>query len=155
MKFTKIEVTGDSSYISNVTYWIDNGTANADMYVKRTLNYGLRVFVDLQMKLADSKKYQSLFSYDVDVCKLLNEFFRESLLRSWYRNLLKYSNFMENCPIMEGFYYIRKLALEPNSIPPYLRSGDYRLCCTAYYGKRNSKKQRSVSNLTAYMQILS
>ncbi|XP_037941297.1 uncharacterized protein LOC119674241 [Teleopsis dalmanni] len=148
-----MEIKTLSPFITNVTYWIDNGTVNAEMQITHTLNYGLRNYIDLQIRLADSKKYQSLFSYDIDLCKLLNEFFRESLLKTWYRNLLKYSNLMENCPIMEGFYYIRKYKMAPGTLPPYLRPGDYRLSALSFFGRRNTKKFRPFSDFITYLTI--
>lgn len=105
MKFVAVSNRYSKEYFENCTAWISNHTLNIEMITLRAINYGICVNLDIQIKLQDSRHYQSLFDYEFDVCKLVNEHFREGLLRSWFKNILKFGNFMENCPVIEvGFF---------------------------------------------------
>ncbi|KNC27507.1 hypothetical protein FF38_12315 [Lucilia cuprina] len=142
-----------SQPIYNATTSVDQGTLNVDITTIRILHYGWRINIETQIKIDNSKKYQTLFYQDFEMCKVLNERFRENLIRIWFRNILKYGNLMENCPVPIGRYYVRNMRLETKGIPAYLRPGDYRMNIYNYYGKRKTKKEEMVFLLvvtTAY-----
>lgn len=100
MNFTDISVTFNRKYLSNITTWIEDGAVNIEMTTITNLDYGMRGNIAIQVRIENSAKYQTLFSYEVDVCKMLTEMFGEHLLRNWFRNLLKHANLMENCPVV-------------------------------------------------------
>ncbi|XP_037806898.1 uncharacterized protein LOC119600599 [Lucilia sericata] len=153
MNFSQAQLKYNTKYFSNATAFIDQGTLNVDMTTIRILHYGLRINIETQHRIDNSKKYQTLFYQDFEMCKVLNEVFRENLIRIWFRNILKYGNLMENCPVPIGRYYVRNMRLETNGIPAYLRPGDYRMNVNYYYGKRKTKKEDMVFLLVVDMRF--
>lgn len=99
MNFSATQMKFNPKYINNVSAWIDQGRINVEMYTKRVLRYGLHTNIETQIKIDNSHKYQTLYVQDVNTCKLLNDVFRETLVRIWFRNILKHGNLMENCPV--------------------------------------------------------
>uniref|UniRef100_A0A1I8MEZ2 MD-2-related lipid-recognition domain-containing protein n=1 Tax=Musca domestica TaxID=7370 RepID=A0A1I8MEZ2_MUSDO len=152
MNFTAINATFNEKYMSGIRSWIDQGLVNIEMTTVQTLNYGMRASTSIQMKLENSRKYQTLFAYDIDICKLLGGM-KDSILRNWFRNILKYSNLMENCPVVPDKYVIRNMRLESNNIPPFLRPGDYRFTVMNYFGKKKTKTFDMVCRLNVEMKI--
>lgn len=107
MNYTKSEINFNTKYITNMTTWIDRGMLNIDLNTARIFDYGLRGSIMVHIRMENTENYQRLFAYDFDVCKVLSEISRASILSLWYRTVLKYGNIMENCPIPEvgkGFF---------------------------------------------------
>ncbi|EDW79694.2 uncharacterized protein Dwil_GK17882 [Drosophila willistoni] len=149
-KFTNISVEFGSDFLSGMRAWLTpQGSLNVDMHVNRTLTAGLRTSMTVQYKIGGPNQYQTLFNYDLDTCKTLEELLKTSLMRVWFRNILKYGHLTDKCPIKAGFYDVRNFQLENNSIPAYLRPGEYRVNDINYYGKPKVKnRQRLVASLT-------
>lgn len=99
MNYTKIEVSFNDKYLNNLTAWLDKGMLNINIDTARVLEYGLRGTIAIQMKMPSSKKYQRLFAFEYDVCKMLSDMSKDSIISVWYKTFLKNGNFMENCPI--------------------------------------------------------
>ncbi|XP_073847151.1 uncharacterized protein [Musca autumnalis] len=153
MNFTKTEVAFNSKYIKNMTAWLDKGLLNIDIVTEQELQYGLRGSIAVQIKMQNSKNYQRLFAYDYDLCKMLSEISKDSIINLWYRTFLKSGNFMENCPIAKGHYFIYNLRLDPGTIPVFLRSGEYQINSIDYYGKRKTKSFEQVVRFAVYLRI--
>ncbi|KAH8250836.1 hypothetical protein KR038_008487, partial [Drosophila bunnanda] len=142
-----------------------------DIHLNRTLRNGLRTTITL-MQLVETGRdsYQkTLFSYDMDTCKTLRELLQASLMKVWLRNVFKYGNLADRCPIqpvrssptlisskrvwvtvsypppLQADYEVRNFQLENNSIPAYLPPGSYRLHDTNYYGRPKGKQRRLVA----------
>lgn len=99
MNFTDIKSNYNTKYMSNFTGWIENGTINIELTSIKPMGSGMRLGIAIQMKIQNSATYQTLFSYDVDICKILSQIFGEHLVRNWFRSVLKYGNLMEHCPM--------------------------------------------------------
>ncbi|XP_055856735.1 uncharacterized protein LOC129919746 [Episyrphus balteatus] len=135
VKFIATTRQFNPKFVSNFTTSIEkepNGL-NVDITLIQPIIIDFYAFVDVQIRLRDSKIYQSLFTEEFDVCELVNNVLINNLMKRWYRNLVKYGNFMENCPVPEGYYYLRGLVVEHSSLAMYLRPGDYRISGHGYF----------------------
>lgn len=106
----------------------------------RILQTGYRGHVDFQIRLDGSKVYQTLFSYTMDICNMVLSI-KDSIFKKWFRSLLKYGNFMQNCPVYSGYYYLRGWKLDGELMPMFLYAGDYRIKGYGFYGKYQSKNE--------------
>ena len=88
MRFVAFSVQANDSFIRNCTTWVEHYAINMDFITLQPLTYKFMTSLDVQIRIADAKNYQSLFVYTIEVCKLLNQVFRENLLRTWFKNLL-------------------------------------------------------------------
>lgn len=66
---------------------------------------------------------------------------KDTIFKKWFRSFLKYGNFMQNCPVYKGHYYLRGWELDPDLIPSYLYAGDYRIKGYGFYGKFKGKDE--------------
>ncbi|KAH8318559.1 hypothetical protein KR067_011095, partial [Drosophila pandora] len=117
-----------------------NNTISADVDLLQTLKTGFRGHIDVQLRLSNAKKFQSLVQTDTDYCDLLSTL-KDSLFRRWIKSVSKHSNFMENCPVPASHYALKNWHIDMGLVPSYLLSGDYRLKAQVYYGKFHTKKQ--------------
>ncbi|KAI8037718.1 hypothetical protein M5D96_009218 [Drosophila gunungcola] len=107
-------------YFSKLNVTVVNSTVTADIELLQTL--------------------KSLVQTDTDYCELLSTL-KNSLFRRWVQSALKNSNFMENCPVPAGHYYLNSWHVDMGLVPAYLLSGDYRLSALVYYGKYRTRRQ--------------
>lgn len=121
-------------FLSNLTIYVHNGSISWEFDLRKTIGNDFTANIDFQIRLKDSKTFQTLFGYNFNVCSMVVSF-KESMFKRLFKNLLKYSNFMQNCPIYEGHYYLHNYRLEANLIPSYLYPGDYRLIGRSYLHK--------------------
>ncbi|KAH8322118.1 hypothetical protein KR059_003164, partial [Drosophila kikkawai] len=140
ISLTRVECEKNSRYFKTLNVSAVNSTIAADIELIQTLKAGFRGHIDVQLRLSNAKKFQSLVQTDTDYCELLSTL-KDSLFRRWVKSVTKNSNFMENCPISAGHYYLRAWHVDMGLVPSYLLSGDYRLRALVYYGKYRSKKQ--------------
>ncbi|KAH8360603.1 hypothetical protein KR200_009925, partial [Drosophila serrata] len=140
ISLTRVECEKNSRYFSALNVSAVNSTVTADIGLIQTLKAGFRGHIDVQLRLSNAKNFQSLVQTDTDYCELLSTL-KDSLFRRWVKSVTKNSNFMENCPIPAGHYYLKAWHVDMGLVPSYLLSGDYRLRALAYYGKYRSKKQ--------------
>ncbi|XP_052838731.1 uncharacterized protein LOC128254007 [Drosophila gunungcola] len=147
-KFTNISAECSNEFCSSMRGWLtEKGELNMDIHLNHTLRNGLRTTLTLLQLINGQNRYQTLLSYDMDTCKTLRELLQASLLKVWLRNLFKYGNLADRCPIKPAYYDVRNFQLENHSIPGYLPSGFYRLHDTNYYGKPKGRQRRSVATL--------
>ena len=102
-----------------------NGSVSCEFDLIRPIVNDFRASIEFQIRLQNSKKYQTLFGYNFDVCSMVIAF-KDTMFKRLFKSLLKYSNFMQNCPVHEGHYYLHNYHLESGLIPTYLYPGDYR-----------------------------
>ncbi|XP_054734771.1 uncharacterized protein LOC129242240 [Anastrepha obliqua] len=134
LSFTSVHFRSSPRYLSNFTIEIINGTIYTDFDLIRRLVPGLRCRLEFQLRLANAKSYQPLFHFDIDVCSTIVAL-KDHLLKSWYKSILKYGNFMENCPISTDHYYMKGWKLQQALIPKYLYPGDYKIVAFFYFGQ--------------------
>ncbi|XP_017068623.1 uncharacterized protein LOC108106209 [Drosophila eugracilis] len=145
-KFTNVSVECSHDFCSHIRGWLTKkGEVNLDIHLNRTLRNGLRTTLTLLQLIDGQNRYQILFSYDLDTCKTLRELLQASLMKVWLRNVFKYGNLADRCPIQPANFEVRNFQLENHSIPGYLPAGFYRLHDTNYYGKPKGKQRRPVA----------
>ncbi|XP_017840131.1 uncharacterized protein LOC108598028 [Drosophila busckii] len=108
--------------------------------MKSQVSSGFKINVDLQHRLPNFKRYNSIFNYDMDVCRLLKSL-RSSLYKKWLSSVHEYGNFTKKCPAPAGYYYVRDWQLNEDLVPAFILSGQYRLNVYAYYGRRNTSSE--------------
>ncbi|EDW40071.1 GL18087 [Drosophila persimilis] len=138
VSLSRLHCEQNPKYFRTLNVTIANNTIMADIYLAQGLKAGFRGHIDLQLRLTNAKKFQSLVQTDTDYCELLSSL-KESLFRRWIHSVAKNSNFMENCPIPAGPYYLKGYQVDMSLVPSYLLNGDYRLRALVYYGKYRSK----------------
>ncbi|XP_068148989.1 uncharacterized protein [Drosophila tropicalis] len=148
IKFTSGESHFNDNYFDNFSLVIRNGKVFLDMTLKKPLLKGWRARLDFQLRVANSKSFQSLFSTSVDVCNIVNAV-KINLFKKWYRNLLKYGNFLKNCPLNASHYYLRGWQFDEMLVPPFITSGSYRLETYNFYGKYKGKDEDFIMSCSA------
>lgn len=143
LQTTKIEflasrVRFNPKHFSNLTLFTENATIHADIMVVKPLRQGFKANVEFKLRLNNSKTHQKLFNHVLDVCDMLVGL-RKTIFRKWFESILKYSNFMQNCPIPEGHYHLRDWRPDASIIPAYLFAGDYRIRGYCFYGNYKKK----------------
>ncbi|XP_046807375.1 uncharacterized protein LOC111687196 [Lucilia cuprina] len=127
-------------YFSNSTVYLQNNTVYADLNIIKIIQNGFKGHIEFQIRLEGSKIYQTLFDYTIDICSMVISF-KDTLFKKWFRSFLKYGNFMQNCPVYSGRYYLNGWKLDSDLIPSYLYAGDYRVKGYGFYGKLESKHE--------------
>ncbi|XP_030554702.1 uncharacterized protein LOC115758280 [Drosophila novamexicana] len=160
-KFTSVSFEHNTEFFTNMSCWLTpEGKLNLDVYIKRNMPLAMRTSITVQYQIENSANYYTLFSYDVDSCKAMKDLLQFGLTNIWFRNLRKYGNLTNICPMKAGYYDLRNFHLENNSIPAYLGSGNYRIRDVNYYGKNNAnnvnpkaKKRLPVSSIVLQLQL--
>ncbi|XP_061401958.1 uncharacterized protein LOC133337767 [Musca vetustissima] len=134
------------NYFSNFTFSTANSSINADMQLIKPLRQGLKANLEIQLRLTNSKMHQKLFSYILNICDLVVSF-RSTIFKKWFESLLAYGNFMPNCPVAAGRYYVKGWKPDSKLIPSYLYPGDYRLKGYVFYGRYQGKKEDFVVDI--------
>ena len=129
----------------NFTSSLQNNSIYVDLNVVRSIQSGYRAHIEFCIRLKGSKKYQTLFAYNLDVCSMVIGY-KDTLFRKWFRSLLKCGNFMQNCPIPEGHYYLNGWHIESELMPIYLHPGDYLVKGYGFFGKYRSKDEDFVAS---------
>ncbi|EDV52771.2 uncharacterized protein LOC6544203 [Drosophila erecta] len=137
---TRIHCEKNPKFFTTLNVTSVNSTFYADVYMPQDLKAGFRGHVDVQLRLSNAKKFQSLVQADNDYCELLSTF-KDSLFRRWIKSVFKNSNLMENCPVPAGHYFVNGWHVDMGLVPSYLLSGDYLVNALFYYGKYRTKKQ--------------
>ncbi|KAH8406086.1 hypothetical protein KR215_004844, partial [Drosophila sulfurigaster] len=136
-------------FFDNFTITITNNTLNLDMITKKRLTRGFKVQLDFSISLGKSKKYQSVFTHIMDTCKAVAAV-KNNIFKSWFLSMLKHGNFMYNCPVVEGHYFVRNWQLESQLIPQYLHGGNYRVTGHFFFGKFKTKSEQFVLDMIVF-----
>ncbi|KAH8335085.1 hypothetical protein KR074_005056 [Drosophila pseudoananassae] len=148
IRFIAGESRFNRDYFENFTFTIRNDQIFLDMYLRKPLLRGWRARLDFQLRVGNSKSFQSLFSTNVDVCSIVNAG-KMTLFKKWYRNLLKYGNFLRQCPLNASHYYLSGWQFGEGLVPPFITSGSYRLETYNFYGKYKGKNEDFIMSCTA------
>ncbi|XP_065362135.1 uncharacterized protein LOC135955705 [Calliphora vicina] len=140
VKFCNLDYRWSPNYFSNFTTYLENNSVYVDINIIKLIDNGFKGHIEFQIRLEGSKHYQTLFSYTLDICNMVISF-KNTIFKKWFRSFLKYGNFMQNCPVYSGHYYLNGWKLDPVLIPTYLYAGDYRIKGYGFYGKYKSKEE--------------
>ncbi|EDW70267.1 uncharacterized protein [Drosophila virilis] len=135
-------------YFDNFTFVLDNGKVYLDMFLKKPLIKGWYARLDFQLRVPNSKSFQSIFSTSVNVCNIVNVY-KNNLFKKWYMNLLKYGNFLRQCPLSPGHYYLRGWQFGNSLVPPFISGGSYRLETYNFYGRYKSSDEVFIMSCSA------
>ncbi|KAH8370700.1 hypothetical protein KR093_004721, partial [Drosophila rubida] len=145
--------SGDCKYspkfFDNFTLSITNNTLNLDMITKKRFTRGFKVHVDFSISLGATKHYQSVFTHIMDTCGVVSAV-KNNIFKAWFQSMLEHGNFMYNCPVIEGHYFLHNWKLAPQLIPQYLYAGDYRVTGHFFFGKFKTKTEQFVLDLTVF-----
>lgn len=142
-----------AKYFYNFTSHLQNNSINVDFYTIRTLRRGYRAHTEIRIRLMDSKKYQTLFVYNLNVCGMVIGY-KDTIFKKWFRSLLKSGNFMQNCPVPIGHYYLSNWQLESDLIPMYLYPSDYLIKFYGFYGKYRTKEEDFVADIEIELSLM-
>ncbi|KAH8406085.1 hypothetical protein KR215_004843, partial [Drosophila sulfurigaster] len=145
--------SGDCKYspkfFDNFTMTIINNTLNLDMITKKRITRNFRVHVDFSLSLGKSKHYQSVFTRIMDPCGVVSAV-KNNIFKSWFQSMQEHGNFMYNCPVVEGHYFLHNWQLESQLIPQYLHGGNYRVTGHFFFGKFKTKSEQFVLDMIVF-----
>ncbi|KAH8258847.1 hypothetical protein KR038_010690, partial [Drosophila bunnanda] len=141
-----------TTHFENFTLEIINNTLSMDMTTAKTIPRGLKVLIDVQLSLDKGKSYQRLFAHILDTCAVVSSL-RTNLFKSWFESMLQHSNFMHNCPVPVGHYFLHDWKLDSQLVPKYMLPGDYCVTAHFFYGKHKSKQEEHVLDLDVYALV--
>ncbi|XP_034122885.1 uncharacterized protein LOC117580438 [Drosophila guanche] len=142
----------NEKYFDNFTMTIVNNTLDLDMVTPRTIPRGLKVLIDVQISLDMGKSYQRLFAHILDTCNVVSSV-KTSIFKSWFESMRKHGNFMANCPVPEGQYFLRNWKLDSQLVPNYLMPGDYRVLVHFFYGKQKTNHEEFALDMDIYAMV--
>ncbi|XP_002028415.2 uncharacterized protein LOC6603437 [Drosophila persimilis] len=125
-------------YFKNFSLTISRNMMNMDMDLNRPILRGFRVHIDIQLRLANAKNFQSVFSQVNDVCAVTSTV-KNSLFKSWFKDMTKHGNFMYNCPVQMGHYYMHDWRMGSAMTHRFLIPGEYRGKLGFFYGKYKTR----------------
>ncbi|XP_026848193.1 uncharacterized protein LOC6603415 [Drosophila persimilis] len=150
------QATGNCSfnekYFDNFTLAIVNNTMELDMVTPRTIPRGLKALIDVQISLDKGKSYQRLFAHVLDTCSIVSSV-RTSMFKSWFESMRDHGNFMTNCPVPPGHYFLRNWRLDSQLVPHYLMPGDYRVLAHFFFGKQKTKHEDVALDMDIYALV--
>ncbi|KAH8261329.1 hypothetical protein KR044_007178, partial [Drosophila immigrans] len=153
LKSSVLMQSGDCKYstkfFDNFTISIINNTLNLDMIMKKRITRGFKVHVDFSISLGKTKHYQSVFTQIMDICGVVSAV-KNNIFKAWFESMLEHGNFMYNCPVEEGHYFLHNWKLEPQLIPQYLYAGDYRVKTHFFFGKLKTRNEHFVLDMTIF-----
>ncbi|XP_017042181.1 uncharacterized protein LOC108088744 [Drosophila ficusphila] len=148
VKFLAGESRFNRDYFDNFSFTIRNDRVFLDMQLRKPLLRGWKARLDFRTRVGNSKSFQSLFSTSVDVCNIVNAA-KITLFKKWYKNLLKYGNFLRQCPLNASHYYLKGWQFGEGLVPPFITSGSYRLETYNFFGRYKAKDEVFIMSCTA------
>ncbi|XP_016926876.3 uncharacterized protein [Drosophila suzukii] len=144
-------LTGNCSYnpkyFKNFSMTIVNNMMNVDMYLNRPIQWGFKAHIDILLRLANAKNFQSVFSQKTDLCATTSSV-KNSLVKSWFKDMSKNGNIRYNCPVEVGHYYMHQWRMGSSMTHKFLIPGEYRGKVTFFYGKYRTKSFDETLKLT-------
>ncbi|XP_016971218.1 uncharacterized protein LOC108038866 [Drosophila rhopaloa] len=133
--FRKIVTGYNTKYMS-----LYEATVSQDFTtVNFTLNFARDISADIWLKSTIGQRvskrgntYRDVFTYDINLCRVMGRGKGNSLIDFWMNNVLRESNIPRGCPIKEGNYYMRNIRSEKETIPRFIRSGSFRIDAFVY-----------------------
>ncbi|KAH8272985.1 hypothetical protein KR026_003318, partial [Drosophila bipectinata] len=145
--FLSSNCTFNEKYFKNFSITIVENLMNMDMYLNRPIQRGFKCKMDIQLRLANAKHFQSVFNQKSDVCALTSSV-KNSMIKSWFKDMTKHSNFMYNCPVEVGHYYLHNWKMGSSMIHKFLIPGSYRGDIHFFYGKYGTKTHEETLSVT-------
>lgn len=97
--------------------------------------------IDVQFKLKDSSKYQTIVTYNIDFCHILNNVYKDTFFKRLLESFKLYGNFSEKCPINEGVYHLKDFIFDTNVFPAFLLSGNYLVLVDSFHQENQKFKE--------------
>ncbi|XP_034122880.1 uncharacterized protein LOC117580434 [Drosophila guanche] len=138
VEFLASNCTYNEKYFRNFSLTISKNMMNMEMDLSRPIVRGFKVHFDIQLRLANAKNFQSVFSQVNDVCAATSTV-KNSLFKSWFKDMTKHGNFMYNCPVQVGHYYMHNWRMGSTMTHRFLIPGEYRGKVEFFYGKYKTK----------------
>ncbi|XP_016997637.2 uncharacterized protein [Drosophila takahashii] len=114
------------SYIANLTLLLKNSRVNLEFYLLKSLISGVTMDIEFMISMKNSKKYQKIFQYTLDMCNLLAQR-RNNMFKRWFATFFEAGNFKKYCPVEPNLYYLRNYNYDTLFIPKFLYAGKYRV----------------------------
>lgn len=67
--------------------------------------------------------------------------------------MLRHGNFMYNCPVPKGHYFLQGWKMDSTQVPHYMLPGNYCVSAHFFYGKLKSKQEDFVLDLNVYAAL--
>lgn len=112
----------------------------AEVWTTTKISPGFKIHLDIEMRLHNSKTYNNVFNYNIDICRVLKSL-RNNIYRKWFLSILNNGNFSGKCPVLPGYYYLKGLKLDNDLFPAFMFSGEYRIHLIGYYGRLNKTSE--------------
>ncbi|XP_055856214.1 uncharacterized protein LOC129919379 [Episyrphus balteatus] len=143
VRFLTVSVIPNSSHLDSCEAGITPGSKGLmfDFKGHITTNIIKDFSVELQFFTKSKKEadYNKFFTYDFELCKLMEGFMSQTVARLWAQSLKKFSNFPIKCPIMAGDYYIKRMKVDRKSIPMVAMNGFYMVKVQMYIKKEPAR----------------
>ncbi|KAH8286393.1 hypothetical protein KR054_008415, partial [Drosophila jambulina] len=139
--------TFNPKYFKNFTLTIVDNMMNMDMHLNRPIQRGFKANFDIQLRLANAKNFQTVFNQKNDVCAVTGSV-KNSLFKTWFRDMTRNSNFMYNCPVEVGQYYLHNWRMGSSLTHKFLIPGEYRGQLSFFYGKYKTKSYEEALSLS-------
>ncbi|XP_017019339.1 uncharacterized protein [Drosophila kikkawai] len=147
VQFLTGNCTFNPKYFTNFTLTIVDNMMNMDMHLNRPIQRGFKANLDIQLRLANAKNFQSVFNQKNDVCAMIASM-KNSLFNIWFKDMTKNSNFMYNCPVEVGHYYMHSWRMRSSLTHKFLIPGEYRGLINFFYGKYKTKSYEEALSLS-------
>ncbi|XP_055856212.1 uncharacterized protein LOC129919378 [Episyrphus balteatus] len=155
VKFITISVIPNPKYVDSCEAGITPGsnglTGDLKAHLATDITKDLSVELRFFMKNKQETEYKKFFTYDFELCKLMEGFMSQTVARLWAQSLKKFSNFPITCPIMQGDYYIKKMKIDRKSIPMVAINGIYMVKVFMYIKKELVRD--AVANATLEAEV--
>ncbi|KAH8419567.1 hypothetical protein KR222_006597, partial [Zaprionus bogoriensis] len=144
--FTGANCTFSPKQFKNFSVSYTKHTISLDMELQRPITRGFKSFLEYQLKMANAKTYQTIFTRVFDVCAAVTSL-QDGLLKSWFKSMTEYGNFMQNCPVEVGTYYLHDWKFGTGMAHHFLHAGEYRSQMHFFYGKFRTKTEERVLSI--------
>nr|XP_016926903.1 uncharacterized protein LOC108007691 [Drosophila suzukii] len=147
-------VTGyNSKYVSLYEAAIseDRTTINFTLNLARNITADIWLRATMGQRVSKGEdSYRDVFTYNVNLCKVMGRGKGNSLINFWLNNIMRQSNMPRSCPLKEGNYYMCNIRSEKETIPRFIRSGSFRIDSNVYVRDWNGD---NLTETTFYMDI--
>ncbi|KAH8370708.1 hypothetical protein KR093_004715, partial [Drosophila rubida] len=151
--FVNSNYTFNPVYFKSFSLALVNKSINMDMVLLKPILRGFKIYIDYKVRIANAKSYQAIFSRHGDVCAMVSTV-KDGLLKNWFKSMAAHSNFMANCPVQVGHYYLRNWKMGSSMMHQFLYAGEYRSQVNFFYGKYRTKTEDRVLSIIMESVIL-
>ncbi|EDW73238.2 uncharacterized protein Dwil_GK16766 [Drosophila willistoni] len=131
--FRKIVTTYGEKYASAFAFDISENQETLNITLNIVKNITVDVWLRASILQKESKThYKELFTYNINLCQVMDQGKSLSLINYWLKNIFRYTNLPMSCPIREGNYHWINLKSDKETIPGFIKSGSYRIDSSIY-----------------------